>query len=225
MDTGRLALVPRVRGNRPRLELYVFCPNEHVELVPKYHELPPQQLSGISIECILARFALTVFSPPIMPFFKGMAEYAVCLFDPETGRWKEAQLRASEVRTKVQIFDRSRSRSVSPRKKPYNDSQQNDDDAFSDSDSNSLSDYEGLRGRSPKRKRYNDSTSTPDLESSFISTDTEHSECQGDGASEYCIRNRACTSCTKSPCNIPVDPGDCTVIEAVNIDSTACNRS
>jgi hypothetical protein len=130
-DNRRFTLVPkRDAADKTCLVLHVFSLDiDYItsELVPTYHNRSPAPLTGISIQHLFARFAWSLFSEPIMPFFKGMAEYSVLLFDPETDETKEAKLRATEIRSNLTIFDAPwGSRSVSPRKRQRDSSAQDD---------------------------------------------------------------------------------------------------
>ncbi|CAH0023485.1 unnamed protein product [Clonostachys rhizophaga] len=119
-ETRRFTLVPKrdIPDKARRLALYVFSPDDNNEVVPLYHNRSPAPLSGIAIEHVFARFAWTIFSGQTVRFFKGMAEYAVLLFDPKTDEIKEAKLRALDVRTQIKIFDAfPKSCSASPRKR------------------------------------------------------------------------------------------------------------
>lgn len=209
-----------MRENERRLELYVFCPNNHVGLVSKYHNLPSQPLSGISIECVLARFAWTVFSPSIMPFFQGMAEYAARLFNPESGQWEDEKLHGPGVRMKLHLFDRfTQSRGGTSRKRRH--SEQDDTESSQlifDNDSENSS-QETLSGRSHKRRNvveasYSAFAPLPyaDMGESKHSTDTELSanqkgatgrssntamacDCPGEGTPDPAVPETLGTAC------------------------------
>lgn len=151
-DSRHFTFVPRIRGNTRRLELYVFCPNSDVRLVSRYHNLPPQPLSGISIECVLARFAWTIFSPSIMPFFLGMAKYAVRLFNIDSGEWEDENLRAPDSRMKLGPFDRSLQSRGNMRKRKC--AEHNDTEYFGPYCGSDLgnSSYDDLSRQSQKRR-------------------------------------------------------------------------
>ncbi|KAK7217687.1 hypothetical protein V2G26_005690 [Clonostachys chloroleuca] len=184
-DTRRFTFVPkRDVANKVRcLTLHVFSPDDNNELIPLYHNRSPAPLLGISIEDAFARFAWTISSDQTVRFFKGMAEYAVLLFDPKTDEIKEAKLRALEVRTQVKIFDAfPKSRSASPKKRQRDPSAQ--DDEFwvveEEDDASISSSWEPPRGRRRKRSwDYFVGDTTPELVQSFLSTDSDRSEIQG----------------------------------------------
>lgn len=98
-DTRRFTFVPKQDKARQEwtLALHVFAPDEISELIPLYHNRSPAPLSGISVEHVFARFAWTIFSDKTLRFFKGVAEYAVLLFDPQAGKVIETKLRSPEV--------------------------------------------------------------------------------------------------------------------------------
>lgn len=129
-DSRRFTFVPKQNAKTCCLVLHVLSLDTdfiNSELVPMYHNLSPGPLMGISIQHLFARFAWSLFSEPIMPFLKGMAEYRVLLFDPEMDEAKEAKLRATEIRSNLTIFDAPlRSRSASPRKRQRDSSAQDD---------------------------------------------------------------------------------------------------
>ncbi|MBE3045782.1 hypothetical protein IMZ48_25210 [Candidatus Bathyarchaeota archaeon] len=50
-----------------------------------YHNHPVQLITEIAPELLFARFAWALFTDENMPFFKDAHEYAVLLFDSETG--------------------------------------------------------------------------------------------------------------------------------------------
>lgn len=135
------------------------------------------------MECVLARFAGTVFSPSIMPFFQGISEYAVRLFNSGLGQWEDDNLCGPEVRMKWQAFDKStQNQSGNPRKRAH--SGQDDNENFQlayDSDFEASS-SETLQGQSRKRRRLHVSDNSPlalvsprGLDESYLSTETEPS--------------------------------------------------
>lgn len=202
-DTRRFTFVPRreTETEPPQVAVYTFSSNDNTELIPLLHNRLPQPLSGISTENIFARFAWTIFSDQHLHLFKGMAEYAVLMFDPETGISRVEKLRSIQVRSKLKVFDAyPRSRSASPRKRVRDPSAhddiiglEDDEDSVSDDDSGSLVsgwesneegdeeveeiDYEPPRGRRRKRSwDYNQGDSPPELTHSFLSTSSHDSK-------------------------------------------------
>lgn len=90
-----------------------------------------------------------------MSFFKGMAEYSVLLFNPETDETREAKLRATEIRSKLTIFDAPlRSRSASPKKRQRDSSAQDDYSEALEEDAEE--EEEDLKPRGRRRKRSRD---------------------------------------------------------------------
>ncbi|KAM0272853.1 hypothetical protein ACHAQH_008567 [Verticillium albo-atrum] len=186
-DTRRFTFVPKqaAAGREASLALHVFSPDDNPDLIPLYHDRSPAPLSGISIEHVFARFAWTVFSDKTLRFFKGVAEYAVLLFDPQAGKRIETKLRSPEVRMALKIFGSS-SRTPSPKKRPR-DRSVGDDQFYPEKEEDEVSvasDWEPMRGR---RRNCSwdcfDSDSPPGLVQSAISTDSERSESQ-DGVAE-----------------------------------------
>ncbi|KAL6354002.1 hypothetical protein LRP88_12633 [Fusarium phalaenopsidis] len=186
-DTRRFTFVPKhdTASQGWSLALHVFSPDDNPDLIPLYHNRSPAPLSGISIEHVFARFAWTIFSDKTLRFFKGVAEYAVFLFDPQAGKMIETKLRSPEVRMSLKIFGSS-SRTPSPKKRPRDRSME-DDQFWADEvedDVSVASDWEPPRGRRRKRSwDYFNSDSPPELVQSFISTESDRSESQ-DGVAE-----------------------------------------
>jgi hypothetical protein len=156
-DSRRFTFVPKQNAKTCCLVLHVLSLDTdfiNSELVPTYHNRSPAPLTGISIQHLFARFAWSLFSEPIMPFFKGMVEYRVLLFDPETAETKEAKLRATDIRSNLTIFDApSRSRSVSPRKRQRDSSAQDKySEALEEDDAEEEEEDWQPRGRRRKRR-------------------------------------------------------------------------
>lgn len=116
-----------------------------------------------------------------MRFFKGVAEYAVLLFDPQAGKMAEARLRSPEVRMALQVFGSS-SRTPSPKKRPRDQSVDDYDFLVEDQDDDDVSvasDWEPPRGRRRKRSwEFFDDDTPPELVQSFVSTESDRSESQ-----------------------------------------------
>jgi len=105
-------------GQSAELVMHVFRPIMSAQLATLYHNRTLHALSGISVELLFARFAWTLFSDEIFPFFSGRHEYAVSLFDPETSTVTDNSMRASQIRDKSAVFGSfSRNRTVNPRKR------------------------------------------------------------------------------------------------------------
>ncbi|KAH7007555.1 nucleoside phosphorylase domain-containing protein [Ilyonectria destructans] len=117
-NTRRFTFIPKqdTASLGGSLALYVFSPDDNPDLIPLYYNQSPAPLSGISIEHIFTRFAWTIFSDKTLRFFKGAAEYAVLLFDPQAGKMIETKLRSPEVQMSLNIFGSS-SCTLSPKKR------------------------------------------------------------------------------------------------------------
>ncbi|KAH8672172.1 hypothetical protein BGZ61DRAFT_536831 [Ilyonectria robusta] len=182
-DTRRFTFVPKqdTANQAWSLALHVFSPDDNPDLIPLYHNRSPARLSGISVEHVFARFAWTIFSDKTMRFFKGVAEYAVLLFDPQAGKMTEARLRSPEVRMALQVFGSS-SRTPSPKKRPRDQSVDDYDFLVEDQDDDDVSvasDWEPPRGRRRKRSwEFFDDDTPPALVQSFVSTESDRSESQ-----------------------------------------------
>ncbi|KAH6867387.1 hypothetical protein B0T10DRAFT_502438 [Thelonectria olida] len=119
-DQRRLTFVAKQVDDAgpPNLATHVLLTQGSTELVNLYQNRLPQPLVGISAELMFARFAWALFTDEIFPFFGGMHEYEVLLFDPETGQHSTKRLRAPEIRGQLFLFNKySRSRSTSPHKR------------------------------------------------------------------------------------------------------------
>lgn len=61
LDDKRLTFIPKRIADSNALVVHVFIPGSTTELVGLDHNLPLQDLTGISIEYLFARFAWTIF--------------------------------------------------------------------------------------------------------------------------------------------------------------------
>ncbi len=101
------------------LVTHVLLPSGSPEFVGLYHNRSPQLIRGISIECLFARFAWSLFTDEHIPFFQSDLEYTVRLWDKAKGEAENQTLRGLDVRSSAQVFESTRpqSRSVSPKKR------------------------------------------------------------------------------------------------------------
>ncbi|POR32602.1 Uncharacterized protein TPAR_07172 [Tolypocladium paradoxum] len=122
-DARRFTFVPKRFGactsEFAELVTHVLLPSGSPELVGLYHNRSPQPIRGISVECLFARFAWSLFADEHIPFFQSDLEYAVRLWDKAKGEAETQTLRGLDIRSSAQVFEatRSQSRSVSPKKR------------------------------------------------------------------------------------------------------------
>lgn len=187
MDQRRFTFIPRASGasdNPPQLASHVLLAGEAGELIQLYHNRAPQSITGISVEFLFARFAWSIFTDVIMPLFRGSQDYAVLVFDLQSGKHITRRLHSPQIRNTAALFGSySGSRSVSPRKRTINDVSQ---DAWGDhepDDTNYTVDHlmdaqfqspqeEEPRGRRRKRSWDYAHNSPPDLARSITSAAT-----------------------------------------------------
>ncbi|KAK1762450.1 hypothetical protein QBC33DRAFT_461377 [Phialemonium atrogriseum] len=106
-DQRRFTFAPKKPDDDtpPHLVTHVLPPHGSVELVSLYHNRILHPLSGVSVKLLLARFAWSIFTDEIFPFFSGTQEYAVLLFDLETGKAITNRLRPSQIRARSSMFE------------------------------------------------------------------------------------------------------------------------
>ncbi|KAK1749400.1 hypothetical protein QBC47DRAFT_355061 [Echria macrotheca] len=187
-DARRFTLVPRRFGACPpesaELVTHVLLPSGSPELVGLYHNRLPQQIRGISVELLFARFAWSLFTDEHIPFLGSGLEYVVRIWDEAKGEARNRTIRGPDARRLAQIFDssRSQSRSVSPKKRSLSTQDDDEDvpegDDWPDNgDSSHLGQDDDAQNSPPRgrpRKRRCDSfgredQDVPSLSSSFIS--------------------------------------------------------
>ncbi|KAK3904798.1 hypothetical protein C8A05DRAFT_13369 [Staphylotrichum tortipilum] len=124
-DSRRFTLIPKRFITDPvgslQLVSHVLIPSGSPELVGLYHNRSPQSIRGISLECLFARFAWSLFTDEHVPFFGSGLKYAVRLWSEEKNEAEIQTLRGHDIGSRTQVFDsttRSQSRSISPRKRP-----------------------------------------------------------------------------------------------------------
>ena len=128
--TRRFAFVPKSFGptttttTPPRLAqlvTHVLLPSGSPELIGLYHNRLTQPLCGISVECLFARFAWSIFTDEHIPFFQSDVECTVILWNSAKGETETRTMKGLDVRSIAQIFEstRSQSRSISPNKRPF----------------------------------------------------------------------------------------------------------
>ncbi|KAK3367396.1 hypothetical protein B0T24DRAFT_635758 [Lasiosphaeria ovina] len=122
-DARRFTFVPKRFGacasEHAQVVTHVLLPSGSPEFVGLYHNRSPQLICGISVECLFARFAWSIFTDEHIPFFQSDLEYTVRLWDKAKGEAEIQTLRGLDVRSSAQVFEatRSHSRSVSPKKR------------------------------------------------------------------------------------------------------------
>ncbi|KAK0712180.1 hypothetical protein B0T21DRAFT_297413 [Apiosordaria backusii] len=122
-DARRFTFLPKRFGTRTaesaELVTHVLRPTGSPELVGLYHNRSPQPIRGVSVECLFARFAWSLFTEKHLPFFESGLEYAVRLWDEAKGEAETKTLRGLDVGLWARIFERaqSQSRSASPTKR------------------------------------------------------------------------------------------------------------
>ncbi|KAK0701231.1 hypothetical protein B0H67DRAFT_524230 [Lasiosphaeris hirsuta] len=122
-DARRFTFVPKRFGTdvsqSAKLVTHVLLPSGSPELIGLYHNRSPQPIRGISVACLFARFAWSLFTDEHIPFFGSSLTYAVRLWDEAKGETETQSLRGLDVGSRAQIFEstRSQSRSVSPTKR------------------------------------------------------------------------------------------------------------
>jgi hypothetical protein len=188
-DARRFTFVPKrfgtyTSGSAPELVTHVLLPSGSPELVGLYHNRSPQPIHGISIECLFARFAWSLFTDEHIPFFDSDLEYTVRLWDKAKGEAETQALRGLDVGSIAQVFEsaRSQSRSVSPKKRSlstYGGAQHDGDDDYSSDDEDIIDNEDSCygwdelpRGRPRKRSREIwelDDGQVPSLSGSFAS--------------------------------------------------------
>lgn len=185
-DTRRLTLMPKRFGTRTpesaKLVSHVLLPSGSPELIGLYHNRQPQPITGISVECLYARFAWSIFTDEHMPFFQSDLTYSVRLWSSVTGEAEIRNQKGLDVKSISRIFEsaRSQSRSVSPKKRSrgsgpadggYDCSSSVDENNASDDDSGGDSNNDNdhpPRGR-PRKRRW-DGDDLPGLSNSFTSS-------------------------------------------------------
>ncbi|KAK4118488.1 hypothetical protein N657DRAFT_713916 [Parathielavia appendiculata] len=105
--------------NLPNFVTHVLLPSGSPDHVGIYHNRSTQLIRGISVECLFARFAWSLFTDEQMLFFLSDLKYVVCLWDKTRGETETITLRGLPVKSSAQVFEstRSQSRSVSPKKR------------------------------------------------------------------------------------------------------------
>lgn len=159
-DHRRLVFVPKIASSDsvPQLVTHVLLPEVSSHTFDLYHNRAPQPVSGISREFLLARFAWSIFTDEILPFFQvDIYKYNVLLF--ENGQTTVEELSGGkQVKDRATIFGpASSSRSVSPKKRAREQEQEQGRDSetaddWDPSSGESSSDDEETRGRSRTRK-------------------------------------------------------------------------
>ncbi|OAA66551.1 hypothetical protein SPI_01127 [Niveomyces insectorum RCEF 264] len=185
-NTRRFTFVPKrfstSASEAAKLVTHVLLPSGSPELIGLYHNRLPQPIYGISVECLLARFAWSIFTDEHIPFFQSDSEYTVLLWNNIKGEAETRTLKGLDVGSITRIFEstRTQSRSVNPKKRSRStyDSTQGDscDDCSSDED-DITSDDDGDRDRLPRDypprgrslKRVWDDDHVPSVSSSFTS--------------------------------------------------------
>lgn len=179
-DNRRFTLVPKrfsTDSSRPvELVVHVLLPAGSPQLQGLYHNRTPQPIRGLSVECLFARFAWSLFADEHIRFFGSGLDYAVRLWDDSKGESRTQTMTGMDIRLVAKLFastSRSHSRSISPKKRSL--STQARDDVYGDW-SNGEPNYRDVdelpRGR--RRKRSLDSLTVdagqvPSLSSSFNS--------------------------------------------------------
>ncbi|KAI1418815.1 hypothetical protein F5Y12DRAFT_789568 [Xylaria sp. FL1777] len=103
--------------------IHVLLPDGHDELRNLYHNrlLQPSLVPALDIapEFLFARFAWAILSDEYYRLLKSdLFQYRVLIFDPETGKRQEQDMRRKALDQNVRLFSRrNRSRNVSPRKR------------------------------------------------------------------------------------------------------------
>ena len=121
-DDKRLAFILKPSAELPSptaLVVHVLIPGSTAELIGLYHNLSLQQLTGISVEYLFARFAWTIFDF-LKPFLQQGQKRWICVANVEASETCIREASGEETR---QFTLRSKSRSVSPRKRQHNDSE------------------------------------------------------------------------------------------------------
>ncbi|KAM5357358.1 hypothetical protein ACJZ2D_016344 [Fusarium nematophilum] len=118
-DSRRITFIAKQLDNSKTANLVTHALLEQgsTELANLYQNRLTQPLTGISADLLFARLAWTIFSDEIFPFFSGMHTYNVRIFDLETGQDFDEHLQRPAIVGKLQLFDKLRSRSVSPSKR------------------------------------------------------------------------------------------------------------
>lgn len=187
-DSRRFTFVPkrfRACASEPaELVTHVLLPSGSPEFVGLYHNRSPQLIRGISVECLFARFAWSLFTDEHIPFLQSDLKYTVRLWDKANGEAETQTLRGLDVRSSAQVFDstRSQSRSVSPKKRSLliqDGGRADDSDGYLSDDGDSTGDEhdrdswdESPRGR-PRKRRWETlghDAEVPSLSASLAST-------------------------------------------------------
>ncbi|KAL8281668.1 hypothetical protein RB600_005210 [Gaeumannomyces tritici] len=123
------------------LILHVLQPSLSSELVHLYHNRQLQPVRGLAPEFLLARFAWSLFTDELYPFFSGMSLYNVLLYNRDTMELEEDSLPGHAIRAKMRVFPTyTTTGSKSPRKRPHDEapgegvSSGDDEDTSSDED-------------------------------------------------------------------------------------------
>ncbi|KAL7947354.1 hypothetical protein V8C42DRAFT_284470 [Trichoderma barbatum] len=142
-----------------------------VELAHLYHNRRLQPLKAISSELLFARFAWSILTDEIYPFWSSDGVFTVQVYDTEAGQYTIKDLRATQIKELASLFSpSSRSRSVSPRKRRFNQDPADYDGHNEDgSEEEEEEEWHGIaRGR--RRKRSWDYESVPGLATSFTTS-------------------------------------------------------
>ncbi|KAJ3531290.1 hypothetical protein NM208_g8944 [Fusarium decemcellulare] len=156
-----------------KLVTHVLLEQGSTELINLYQNRLTQPLAGISAELLFARFAWTIFSDEIFPFLNGIHTYNVQLFNPKTGQSLDKELQRPAILGKLQLFNKLRSRSVSPSKRTNDQISQDDlgeeTGCFEDNNNMCESCGNNSQPRGRRRKRSYDLYESPGFLSSASS--------------------------------------------------------
>ncbi|KLU90700.1 hypothetical protein MAPG_10552 [Magnaporthiopsis poae ATCC 64411] len=86
------------------LTLHVFLPHLSGELVRLYHNRHLQPIRGLAPEFLFARFARSIFTDPVYPFFDTVARFTVALWNNDEMRQDQETLETLELRRRMELF-------------------------------------------------------------------------------------------------------------------------
>lgn len=124
VDDRRFTLVPKRFGTDPsrpvQLVVHVLLSAGSPQVPGLHHNRTPQPIRGLSVECLFARFAWSLFADEHIRFFGSGFDYTVRLWDDSKGENRTQTMTGLDIRSVAKLFastSRSHSRSISPKKR------------------------------------------------------------------------------------------------------------
>ncbi|KAL8366382.1 hypothetical protein RB595_004923 [Gaeumannomyces hyphopodioides] len=136
------------------LVLHVLWSDLSSELVNLYHNRQPQLIRGLAPEFLFARFAWSLFTDEVYPFFSGMSLYNVVLYNRDTMQLEEDSLPGHAIRAKMRVFPTyTTTGSKSPKKRQRDEAPGEGVSSGDDDEDTSSEDEEEVDPRPPRGAR------------------------------------------------------------------------